>query len=102
MSNPNYIAGRNFEYEVMAHYRKLGYYCFRSAGSHSEADIICLKQRVTDWDEYYMPLVIQCKRYTGSKPKPSESFKEFKIVVGKKLWVTKHKGASFFEIEEVE
>lgn len=53
--NANYIAGRAFEYERMAHYKSLGYEVMRTAGSHGKFDIIAIS-----------PLgsveCIQCKR----------------------------------------
>ena len=40
--NTNYIAGRAFEYERMAHYKALGYEVMRTAGSHGKYDIIAI------------------------------------------------------------
>lgn len=54
MSNPNYVAGRRFEYEVMDNMRKEGYKVLRTAGSHGAYDVICYKANST--------IFIQCKR----------------------------------------
>jgi hypothetical protein len=43
MTNRNYNNGRAFEYRVRDHFKAQGYEVFRMAGSHSPADLICLK-----------------------------------------------------------
>lgn len=53
MVNKNYIKGRAFEYKVKKYFEELGYMTFRSAGSHSIADlIVLLDDRV---------ILLQCK-----------------------------------------
>ena len=68
--NPNYIAGRAFEYERMAHYKSLGYEVMRTAGSHGLFDIIAIS-----------PLgsveFIQCKR-VSTKAEAELLIKKFK------------------------
>jgi len=40
----NYIKGRALEYECKRVLEKMGYFCIRSAGSHSPADIVAAKR----------------------------------------------------------
>jgi len=42
MVNKNYQKGRAFEYKIKKAYEKSGYLVFRSAGSHSIADLIAI------------------------------------------------------------
>ena len=53
--NPNYKAGRAFEYERRLAWRKEGYEALRTAGSHGSFDIIAVK----DGEPVHL---IQCKR----------------------------------------
>ncbi len=39
----NYSKGRRFEYRVRHHLINMGFVVFRSAGSHSQADLIALR-----------------------------------------------------------
>lgn len=55
MPNPNYIAGRNFEYDVMRAYREAGYDCLRMAGSHGYFDVVAVHKTQPVID------LIQCK-----------------------------------------
>ena len=43
MPNKRYDAGRRFEYRVKKHLETEGWWCLRSAGSHSPADIIAIR-----------------------------------------------------------
>ena len=61
MSNNNYQRGAAFERRVMAMCEKLGYTAMRSAGSHSKADIIAIKQIYVDNQAMTDVLFIQCK-----------------------------------------
>ena len=63
----NYEKGRRGEYELMRIYEKAGYECFRTAGSHSKADIICIRKV---GEEDVPVIVIQSKR--GKKPSKKE------------------------------
>ena len=49
----NYERGRNFEWRIKADLERRGYYCARSAGSHSKIDILAVKGGVC--------LLVQCK-----------------------------------------
>jgi hypothetical protein len=53
VTNKNYESGRRFEYRVMRDLEKRGYYCVRSAGSHSKIDVVAVKDAFC--------LFIQCK-----------------------------------------
>ena len=59
MPNKNYVRGRNFEYKVKKAYEEAGYLVFRTAGSHSPADLIAFPPlgKITEWQ----PILIQCK-----------------------------------------
>lgn len=48
-----YARGRTFEYRVMNHFKELGFFVIRSAGSHGAADLIALKNP--------HKIMIQCK-----------------------------------------
>ena len=58
MPNKNYISGRNFEYRVKKYLESKGYLVFRTAGSHSIADLIVFPRTPGK------PVLIQCK-HTG-------------------------------------
>ena len=48
-----YEKGARFERRIKKHFEALGWICFRSAGSHSPADLICIRKGET--------LLIQCQ-----------------------------------------
>ena len=84
MSNSNYIRGRNTEYKAKKELESLGYYCSRSAGSHTKIDLWA----VSDKD---MKL-IQLKRVKGkycSFKKEIEEIKSIKCPSNctKELWI---------------
>ena len=55
MSNPNYVAGRNLEYEYKKQLEKEGFLTLRTAGSHGPFDLIGIRGN--------MPIqLVQCKR----------------------------------------
>lgn len=55
MPNPNYNAGRSFEYRVRKELQSLGFVVLRTAGSHGPIDLIAVKPGEA-------PVLIQCKR----------------------------------------
>jgi Holliday junction resolvase len=59
MSNKNYVKGANFERKIKKFYEGLGYLVFRTAGSHSPADLIAFPPlgNMKEWQ----PMLIQCK-----------------------------------------
>lgn len=59
MPNKNYVKGANFERKVKKFYEGLGYLVFRTAGSHSPADLIAFPPlgNMKEWQ----PILIQCK-----------------------------------------
>lgn len=70
MPNPNYIAGRSFEYATMSQWKEKQYSCIRASGSHGEYDVIAY--RVDRKPEF-----IQCKVVT-TEAEASRLIKEFK------------------------
>ncbi len=44
MPNKNYIKGRRFEYKIRDYFKNRGYTVIRSAGSHSEIDLIAFNK----------------------------------------------------------
>lgn len=60
-----YAKGRRNEWKSMDKLRKAGWMCFRTAGSHSDWDIIALKK---DW----YPMLIQVKTNHKSKVQISD------------------------------
>lgn len=55
MSNPNYIAGRAFEYATIKEWEEQGYVAVRTAGSHGPFDVIAFRPD-------RKPEMVQCKR----------------------------------------
>jgi hypothetical protein len=94
--NKNYASGRAFEYEVRDYFEEKGFFVFRSAGSHTQADLICLPEQEGD-----RTVIIQCKKYAKYKPKPDEDFKRTYIPNTIKYWCTKKKGQKGFDMEAV-
>lgn len=76
MPNKNYVKGRAFEYKVKEVYQQAGYLVFRTAGSHSPADLIAFPplSKIVEWQ----PLLIQCK--TGKSPMSKTEIKELMTV----------------------
>lgn len=68
MVNKNYVKGRTFEYKIKKQFEDKGYLVFRTAGSHSVADLIAFP-KLGDWFRGkklgYVPILIQCKATTG-------------------------------------
>jgi hypothetical protein len=63
MPNKNYIKGRRKEYRIMNEAKKRGMIAFRSAGSHSPIDVVCidtLNKRIK---------LVQCKPDSMSEKK---------------------------------
>jgi Holliday junction resolvase len=77
MPNLNYNNGRAFEYRVRDHFKKEGYEVFRMAGSHSQADLICIAATSPDGVTVPEVKLVQCK--------------------GKRQLMTKQQKAVFFE-----
>jgi len=69
LPNKNYIRGRNTEYKCKAHLTAKGYYTMRTAGSHSNFDIIALSKQNL--------LLVQLKR-TKTIPKTKMGWDKFK------------------------
>lgn len=64
MPNKAYVKGRAFEYQVKKQFEAGGYLVFRTAGSHSPADLIAfpkLGKWFTKESLSYCPILIQCK-----------------------------------------
>lgn len=80
----HYTKGANFERQIIKDAEQKGAIAFRSAGSHSEIDVIVI------WPWIGEIHFIQAKR--GKKVPPSQAFKNLKIPIkltAKKIWVTK-------------
>ena len=58
MTNKMYIAGANFERRVKKHMEDAGWACWRSPGSKSPADVVCIKGA---YEKLSMVLLIQCQ-----------------------------------------
>ena len=91
MPNKSYRKGCYYERKVIQILEKDGYYCLRTAGSHSEADIISFSTK----DNTEQPLIrfIQCK---ASKYVSKGDIKKLKMLrlptlVSKELWHFKPK-----------
>jgi hypothetical protein len=68
MPNKNYISGRNFEYRVRDYLQKEGHLVFRSAGSHSIADLIVIPKNHSFSLNKIKPVLIQCKHGNSRFP----------------------------------
>lgn len=60
MPNKNYLRGVRLEREVQEIFRKHGYTCARTAGSHSPYDVICIKE-TKDMKKVCFVFFVQCK-----------------------------------------
>lgn len=80
----------------MEHYKREGYNVFRCAGSHSKADVICIPPKFG----LRLAIVVQCKKYSKTKPKPEKEFIEWDINAIK-FWATKKKGQKGFNREYI-
>ena len=75
--NLNYNKGRKLEYRVRDFYKDKGFEVFRTAGSHSLADIICISSGFTLGNaEVPQVILVQCK--IGSKLMSDRQRKEFR------------------------
>lgn len=69
MPNPHYRKGYIFELKVRDYFRNEGYEVFRSAGSHSPADLVI----VTDHSLNF----VQCKTTDRMTKKERQEFKDY-------------------------
>jgi Holliday junction resolvase len=92
MPNKNYNRGRAFEYKVRDYWRGLGYEVFRTAGSHSKADLIALHPRP------FATILIQCKTSKGLMTKAErKEFKQYCEYLGSGCVVAYRTGREFFQ-----
>ena len=104
MTNKNYVKGRKFEYKIRDRYKALGYLVFRTAGSHSPADLIIFT-KVGDWfrgkELGYVPTLIQCKctSESVSKKETQELEKIAKEYELNALLVTKKKTIVIYTVK---
>lgn len=61
MTNKNYEKGVRFEREILDIFKKEGYTCSRSAGSHSPFDFTLVKKTTHNTKTVYLMAVGQCK-----------------------------------------
>jgi Holliday junction resolvase len=98
MGNKNYIRGRSKEYEVMDIMRKQGYSVRRSAGNHSDVDVIA--------DGFNETIYIQVKYGSDKYNITEEDLREFSLLkccpmIRKQVWKFT-KGIGKPEIMEVQ
>jgi len=73
------MRGRAFEYQVMAWFRKRGYYCMRAYGSKGLYDIIAIPPKPLGKDKWFnYPLLIQAKLNGYVPPKEREKLSDEK------------------------
>ena len=99
MPNPHYRNGANFERRVKARLEEQGWTVFRTAGSHSPADLIALRPSGRllhcDWDEGIQPRwvgtrvrLVQAKGGTSTMgPKERLKFAQFCAELGAEPWI---------------
>ena len=100
MPNKNYINGRRREYQIMRTLELEGYYCVRSAGSHSKIDITAFLIR--EKKDENQPLIRAIQSKAGSSP-IKEDMKELRklnlpAIVSKELWVFKNRKLEIIKI----
>ncbi len=86
MPNRHYDRGRRFEYRIARLYREQGWFVFRSAGSHSPADLVCARAGEI--------IAIQCQREKYFAPGKVEQLQELARENGWRAmlyWVEKRK-----------
>jgi hypothetical protein len=77
MPNLRYNSGRRLEWRVRDYYKDRGFEVFRSAGSKSPADLICISSGFTLGNaEVPQVILVQCK--TGAKLMSERQRKEFR------------------------
>ena len=86
MPNLAYQKGRNYEYRTMRLLEKEGYACFRTAGSHTQIDVLAFLQK--EKLEYPVIRAIQCKAMKYISKKDIEELKSFflPLIVRKEIW----------------
>jgi len=82
MPNSNYNKGRAFEYRVKHYYERAGFFCARTAGSHSPADLIAWREVPTSHGVDVV--LIQCKR--GKKKSYAAAKDELRKIPGPNWW----------------
>ena len=80
----NYSRGANFERRVKKHMEDAGWICFRSAGSHSPADLVCLKAipPIRGLSRMGLGLLIQCQLDKGFNKNKKEGLIDLSIATG--------------------
>lgn len=78
MPNPRYQAGANFERRVKKHLEEHGWFCFRSAGSHSPTDLVCLRKGI----KLALVLLIQCQTDSKFDKNKREGLIDLSIATG--------------------
>ena len=77
MPNLNYVKGRRLEYRVRDYYKDKGFEVFRTGGSHTPADLICISSGYSLHNsEVAQVILVQCK--TTSKLMSERQRKEFR------------------------
>ena len=85
MVNRNYQRGYYIENKVVNEFRKKGYLAFRSAGSHSMADVVAITK-----DYIYLIQLKRVKNPGYSFKREAEKFKKIKTFhknIRKELWI---------------
>lgn len=90
MANRKYVKGANFERAFCKEIEKKGkYYAHRTAGSHSQIDVILIP-REGSWEENVIVCQLKTYKKGRSKPKPSKDFLGYNCFrKAIKVWVTK-------------
>ena len=71
----HYSSGRAFEYKIIHTLEKLGYYPIRTAGSHSQIDIVAFRYG-------YPPKIIQAKHGYISLPEQERIISKLQSITG--------------------
>ena len=69
-----YERGRGFEYRTANHYKSLGWFVMRSAGSHTAVDLIAIKGKEMK--------LIQCKRDGRISESEKEEMRKLALPIG--------------------
>ena len=101
MPNRKYANGANFERRVKARLEADGWTVFRTAGSHSPADLVALRHPGVPFSVRGDVALVQCKGgVTKMGPKAKREFAAFADSVGAEAWVAE-RGLKLSRVHEV-
>ena len=99
MTNQHYRNGANFERRVKARLEEEGWTVWRTAGSHSKADLIAARLHLGVVPSSVLLRLYQCKSgTTAMSKKAKQEFYEFATGLGAEAWLAE-RGMKFSRLE---